>query len=91
MVDKPPDEYKEMIIETMAEVPSPLVHGPSLYGELVEGKGMNYDLIQQSMAEMQMDDEVRWLCISPDNSDDIPASEYVYIPDEEQEIQDFID
>lgn len=91
MVRTPTEDDKELILNTMDEVRSPLVYGPSLYGELELGKGMDYDLIDQCMVEMQMDDEIAWLCISPDNEDDIPSGEYVYVPDPEQEMPDYLE
>jgi len=91
MVPTPSEEDKQTVIETMNEVPSPLVYGPSLYGELELGHGMDYDVIDQAMVELQMADEIAWLCVSPDNEDNIPPSEYCYIPETGQEMPDYLE
>jgi len=91
MVRTPTESDKELIIETMNEVNSPLVYAPSLYGELELHHEMDHDVLQAAMRALKSEDRVRWLCVSPDNEDDIPASEYVYEPDLEQEIHDFLE
>ena len=86
---QPSSEDKEMIMNEIERIASPLVYVPTLYRDLQEHHQMDWDLIQQSMVALNNADEVRWKQFSAGNEDDIPPGEFVYIPSEEDETDFF--
>jgi len=89
MVPKPSEEDEVTVMNEIERIASPLVYAPSLYRDLQEYHDMDWDLIQQTMISLEVDDEIGWKEIDADNEDNIRASQYVYVPADDSQTDFF--